>query len=325
MRVFSGIQPTGIIHIGNYFGAIRNWVQIQQEYECVFSIVNYHAITLPKKPEELKKQTYKIAAILLAAGINPKKSILFVQSEVKEHTELCWILNTITKIPELERMTQFKEKAKEHKKDVNAGLFNYPILMAADILLYETDIVPVGEDQKQHVELARTLARRFNTTFEETFKIPKVLIQKEAGKIMGLDNPLKKMSKSAKSSLNYISFDDSPQQIQEKIRKAVTDSGKEIKKSPQKPAISNLLNIYSLASGKKTTVIEKEFENKGYQDFKESLSEVLINFLSPMQKRIKKFEKDQAYIKNVLENGKERATAIAEKIIKKVKERIGAF
>jgi len=325
MRVFSGIQPTGIIHIGNYFGAIRNWVQIQQEYECVFSIVNYHAITLPKKPEELKKQTYKIAAILLAAGINPKKSILFVQSEVKEHTELCWILNTITKIPELERMTQFKEKAKEHKKDVNAGLFNYPILMAADILLYETDIVPVGEDQKQHVELARTLARRFNTTFEETFKIPKVLIQKEAGKIMGLDNPLKKMSKSAKSSLNYISFDDSPQQIQEKIRKAVTDSGKEIKKSPQKPAISNLLNIYSLASGKKTTVIEKEFENKGYQDFKENLSEVLINFLSPMQKRIKKFEKDQAYIKNVLENGKERATAIAEKIIKKVKERIGAF
>ena len=325
MRVFSGIQPTGIIHIGNYFGAIRNWVQIQQEYECVFSIVNYHAITLPKKPEELKKQTYKIAAILLAAGINPKKSILFVQSEVKEHTELCWILNTITKIPELERMTQFKEKAKEHKKDVNAGLFNYPILMAADILLYETDIVPVGEDQKQHVELARTLARRFNTTFGETFKIPKVLIQKEAGKIMGLDNPLKKMSKSAKSPLNYISFDDSPQQIQEKIRKAVTDSGKEIKKSPQKPAISNLLNIYGLTSGKKTTAIEKEFENKDYQDFKENLSEVLINFLSPVQKRIKKFEKDQAYIENVLENGKERAKGIAKKIIKKVKERIGTF
>jgi len=325
MRVFSGIQPTGIIHIGNYFGAIRNWVQIQQEYECIFSIVNYHAITLPKKPEELKKQTYKIAAILLAAGINPKKSILFVQSEVKEHTELCWILNTITKIPELERMTQFKEKAKEHKKDVNAGLFNYPILMAADILLYETDIVPVGEDQKQHVELARTLARRFNTTFGETFKIPKVSIQKEAGKIMGLDNPFKKMSKSAKSPLNYISFDDSPQQIQEKIRKAVTDSGKEIKKSPQKPAISNLLNIYGLASGKKTTAIEKEFENKDYQDFKENLSEVLINFLSPVQKRIKKFEKDQAYIKNVLENGKERAKGIAKKIIKKVKERIGTF
>ncbi|PJC47888.1 MAG: tryptophan--tRNA ligase [Parcubacteria group bacterium CG_4_9_14_0_2_um_filter_35_11] len=323
MRVFSGIQPTGIIHIGNLFGAIRNWILLQNHCECIFCIVNYHAITLPKKPEELKKQTYKMVAILLAAGIDPKKSILFIQSEVKEHTELCWILNTITKIPELERMTQFKEKAKEHKEDVNVGLFDYPILMAADILLYNIDIVPVGEDQKQHVELARTLARRFNKIFGETFKIPTASIQEDAGRIMGLDNPLKKMSKSAKSSLNYIAIDDSPQQIREKIKKAVTDSGKEIKKTPQKPAISNLLNIYSLSSGKEISTIEDEFKNSGYKEFKEKLALVLIEFLLPLQKKVRKIEKDQKYIKKVLAEGRRKAQEIAKDTIKEVKEKVG--
>jgi tryptophanyl-tRNA synthetase len=323
MRAFSGVQPSGIIHIGNYFGAIKNWVQLQEKCECIFCIVNHHAITLPQDPKKLKENTYKVASIYLAFGINPKKSIIFVQSEVKEHTELCWILNTITRIPELERMTQFKEKAKQHKASVNVGLFNYPVLMAADILLYQTDIVPVGVDQKQHVELARTLAKRFNQIFGNTFMVPKALIKKEGGKIMGLDNPLKKMSKSAESPFNYIALDDSPRAIEEKIKKAVTDSGKEIKKDPQKPAISNLLNIYSFATDKKIEEIEKEFEGKGYKKFKESLSEVLINFLTPFQKRQKAILKDKTYIQKVLKDGKEKAQVIAQKTMADVKNKVG--
>lgn len=323
MRAFSGIQPSGIIHIGNYFGAIKNWVQLQNEYESIFCIVNQHAITVPQDPKKLEENTYKVASIYLAFGIDPKKSIIFVQSEVKEHTELCWILNTITRLPELERMTQFKEKAKQHKSSVNVGLFDYPVLMAADILLYQTDIVPVGQDQKQHVELTITLAERFNKIFGKTFAIPKALIRKEGGKIMGLDDPLKKMSKSASSLFNYIALDDSPAMIREKIKRAVTDSGKEIKYDSQKPAISNLLNIYSLTTNKSTIEIEKEFEGKGYKEFKEALSEALINFLTPFQKKQKAILKDKNYIQKVLKDGKERAQSIAQKTMVEVKNKIG--
>ncbi len=323
MRAFSGIQPSGIIHIGNYFGAIKNWISLQEKYECIFCIVNHHAITLPRDPKELKKNTYKIASIYLASGIDPKKSIVFVQSEVKEHTELTWILNTITKIPELERMTQFKEKAKQNKDAVNVGLFDYPVLMAADILLYQTDVVPVGQDQKQHVELTQLLARRFNRIFGKTFKVPNPLIKKESGKIMGLDNPFKKMSKSAKSPLNYIALDDSPEVISDKIKKAVTDSGKEIKKSPQKPAISNLLTIYSLASGKTVKEIETEFEGRGYKEFKEGLTTTLIEFLTPLQKKQKAILKDKSYIEKVLKDGKKKAEAIAQKTMIEVKNKVG--
>ncbi len=323
MRAFSGIQPSGIIHIGNYFGAIKNWVQLQNEYESIFCIVNQHAITVPQDPKKLEENTYKVASIYLAFGIDPQKSIIFVQSEVKEHTELCWILNTITRLPELERMTQFKEKAKQHKSSVNVGLFDYPVLMAADILLYQTDIVPVGQDQKQHVELTITLAERFNKIFGKTFAIPKALIRKEGGKIMGLDDPLKKMSKSASSLFNYIALDDSPAMIREKIKRAVTDSGKEIKYDSQKPAISNLLNIYSLTTNKSTIEIEKEFEGKGYKEFKEALSEALINFLTPFQKKQKAILKDKNYIRKVLKDGKERAQSIAQKTMVEVKNKIG--
>ncbi|HOA47395.1 MAG TPA: tryptophan--tRNA ligase [Candidatus Pacearchaeota archaeon] len=323
MRAFSGIQPSGIIHIGNYFGAIKNWVQLQNEYESIFCIVNQHAITVPQDPKKLEENTYKVASIYLAFGIDPQKSIIFVQSEVKEHTELCWILNTITRLPELERMTQFKEKAKQHKSSVNVGLFDYPVLMAADILLYQTDIVPVGQDQKQHVELTITLAERFNKIFGKTFAIPKALIRKEGGKIMGLDDPLKKMSKSASSLFNYIALDDSPAMIREKIKRAVTDSGKEIKYDSQKPAISNLLNIYSLTTNKSTIEIEKEFEGKGYKEFKEALSEALINFLTPFQKKQKAILKDKNYIQKVLKDGKERAQSIAQKTMVEVKNKIG--
>ncbi len=323
MRAFSGIQPSGIIHIGNYFGAIKNWVQLQNKYESIFCIVNQHAITVPQNPKKLEENTYKVASIYLAFGIDPQKSIIFVQSEVKEHTELCWILNTITRLPELERMTQFKEKAKQHKSSVNVGLFDYPVLMAADILLYQTDIVPVGQDQKQHVELTITLAERFNKIFGKTFAIPKALIRKEGGKIMGLDDPLKKMSKSASSLFNYIALDDSPAMIREKIKRAVTDSGKEIKYDSQKPAISNLLNIYSLTTNKSTIEIEKEFEGKGYKEFKEALSEALINFLTPFQKKQKAILKDKNYIRKVLKDGKERAQSIAQKTMVEVKNKIG--
>ena len=323
MRAFSGIQPSGIIHIGNYFGAIKNWVQLQNKYESIFCIVNQHAITVPQNPKKLEENTYKVASIYLAFGIDPQKSIIFVQSEVKEHTELCWILNTITRLPELERMTQFKEKAKQHKSSVNVGLFDYPVLMAADILLYQTDIVPVGQDQKQHVELTITLAERFNKIFGKTFAIPKALIGKEGGKIMGLDDPLKKMSKSASSLFNYIALDDSPAMIREKIKRAVTDSGKEIKYDSQKPAISNLLNIYSLTTNKSTIEIEKEFEGKGYKEFKEALSEALINFLTPFQKKQKAILKDKNYIQKVLKDGKERAQSIAQKTMVEVKNKIG--
>lgn len=323
MRAFSGIQPSGVIHIGNYFGAIKNWVQLQDEYESIFCIVNQHAITVPQDPKELKENTFKIASIYLAFGIDPKKSIIFVQSEVKEHTELCWILNTITRLPELERMTQFKEKSKQHKTNVNVGLFDYPVLMAADILLYQTNIVPVGQDQKQHVELTKTLAKRFNQIFGKTFVIPKALIKKEGGKIMGLDNPFKKMSKSASSPFNYIALDDSPAVIREKIKRAVTDSGKEIKYDLQKPAISNLLNIYSLATNRSVKEIEKEFTEKGYKEFKEALSEALINFLTPFQQKQKTLLKNKDYLQNVLKDGQNRAHAIAQKTMSDVKKKIG--
>jgi len=324
MRAFSGIQPTGIIHIGNYFGAIKQWIDLQQKFECFFCIVNQHAITIPQNPKTLKKNTIDLATLYLACGLNPEISTIFIQSEIKQHTELTWILNTITKISELERMTQFKEKAKQHRKNVNVGLFDYPVLMAADILLYKTDVVPVGEDQKQHVEITRTLARRFNKIYGQTFKIPEVLIKKESARIMGLDNPFKKMSKSAKSPLNYIALDDSPELIFEKIQKAVTDSGKEIVYNPQKkPAIANLLTIFSLITGKSIKEIEKEFQGKGYSEFKQKLAYEIIEFLSPIQAKKRDLQKNEKYVFQVLEIGKEKAKIIAKETMNRVNEKIG--
>ena len=324
MRAFSGIQPTGIIHIGNYFGAIKQWIDLQQKFECFFCIVNQHAITIPQNPKTLKKNTIDLATLYLACGLNPEISTIFIQSEIKQHTELTWILNTITKISELERMTQFKEKAKQHRKNVNVGLFDYPVLMAADILLYKTDVVPVGEDQKQHVEITRTLARRFNKIYGQTFKIPEVLIKKESARIMGLDNPFKKMSKSAKSPLNYIALDDSPELIFEKIQKAVTDSGKEIVYNPQKkPAIANLLTIFSLITGKSIKEIEKEFQGKGYSEFKQKLAYEIIAFLSPIQAKKRDLQKNEKYVFQVLEIGKEKAKIIAKETMNRVNEKIG--
>jgi tryptophanyl-tRNA synthetase len=320
-RIFSGIQPSGILHIGNYLGAVKNWVALQDKYESIFCIVDLHAITVPKNPKELRKKTLELAKIYLAMGIDTQKSTIFVQSHIPEHTELAWILNTITKIPELERMTQFKEKSKEQRQNINAGLFNYPVLMAADILLYDTNIVPVGEDQLQHVEIARTLARRFNQTFGETFVVPEPYIVKEGMRIMGLDDPTKKMSKSAASEFNYIALTDTPEKIREKIKRAVTDSAKFIKYSDDQPAIKNLINIFALLDNAKPKDIEDAYRKKGYAEFKKDLTEVIVDFLEDFQLRYNDI--DDKDVLNILDAGAEKVRPPAQKKMEKVKERVG--
>ena len=323
--IFSGIQSSGNLHIGNYLGAIKQWTELQNtgEYQNIFCVVDEHAITTPQYPAKLRSKILEVFTLYLALGIDPEKSIIFVQSNVPEHTELGWILNTITPIGELERMTQFKDKSKK-QKSVLAGLLNYPTLMAADILLYHTNIVPVGEDQLQHIELTRTIARKFNSTFGETFAIPEPFINKEGKRIMGLDDPLKKMSKSAENPKNYIALLDSPETIREKIKAAVTDSASEVKYDMEnKPAVSNLLTIYSLFSGKAIAELEKEYEGKNYSVFKNDLAEIIIEGLSPIQKKYKELSANPDYIKKVLREGAEKAKAIASQTMAEVRSKIG--
>ncbi len=323
MRVFSGIQPTGNLHIGNYLGAIRQWPELQEKAECIFSIVDLHAITVPYQPKKLQENVLDAAICYLAAGINPEKSILFVQSEVKEHTELAWLLNTITPIGELQRMTQYKDKSKQFKKSVNAGLLNYPILMAADILLYQTDVVPVGKDQKQHVELTREIAKKFNSKFGKTFKIPKAQIPAIGSKIMALNSPKNKMSKSLGPDC-YISLFDEPSIIRKKTMSAVTDTGRKIIYNPKKkPGISNLLTIYSLFSNKSIKQLEKDFRNKGYSDFKKSLANLLVNSLSSFREKRKKLIKREVYVKEILKQGRKKAQNIAQLNISEIKKKMG--
>jgi tryptophanyl-tRNA synthetase len=321
---FSGIQPSGIVHIGNYLGAIKNWVEIQKEYDSLFCVVDLHAITVPQDPKKLTENTYKMIAIMLAAGIDPKKSIIFVQSHISAHSELTWILNSIAHMGELNRMTQFKEKSEKFKFDsASVGLFDYPVLMASDILLYNTDIVPVGEDQKQHVELTRDLANRFNAHFGNTFKIPNPIIRKEGARIMGLDNPEKKMSKSAESEYNYIALTDSREIIKKKISRAVTDSETSIVFDEKRRGLFNLLTIYQLFSDKKETEIEKHFSLKGYGDLKKELAEILSEKLTPFQREYNKLIADKKYLLDVANEGAKKAAPIAEKKLKEIKEKIG--
>jgi tryptophanyl-tRNA synthetase len=323
MRIFSGIRPTGDIHIGNYLGAIKQWIQLQEKGEGIFCIVDLHAITTPFDPKKMQEDILNLAIVYLASGLNPEKSILFVQSEVKEHTELAWILGNITPMGELKRMTQFKEKMKKHPQYINAGLLNYPLLMASDILLYQTDAVPVGKDQQQHVELTRTIARRFNQKFGKTFKEPKVLLQKFGAKIMSLDDPKKKMSKTD-NPRGCIELFAEPSEIRKKIKNAVTDPGKEIKYDPaKKPGISNLLTIYSLFSKESIKELEKKFENKGYKEFKESLAELLIKRLEPFRKKRKELLSREVYIKDILKKGAEKARTIAQSTMIEVKRKMG--
>jgi tryptophanyl-tRNA synthetase len=323
MRIFSGIQPTGAIHIGNYLGAIRQWLELQEKNECIFCVVDLHALTVPYDTKALQELILEKTIAYLAAGINPEKSTIFIQSQIKEHSELAWLLNTITPIGDLSRMTQYKEKAKKFQKNLNAGLLNYPILMASDILLYKTDIVPVGEDQKQHVELARTIARKFNQRFGEVFRIPEVKLLKTGSRIMSLTQPTKKMSKSD-SAESYIGLFDEPEVIKRKIMAAVTDTGKTIKYSQKlKPGISNLLTIYSLFSGKTIKEVEKKFKNKGYSDFKKSLADLLINSLEPFRRKRKELLQREVYVREILERGRKKAETVAQSTIQEVKERMG--
>lgn len=334
-RIFSGIQPSGLIHIGNYLGAIKNWVELQNKYENIFCIVDLHAITVPQDPKELKKNIAELAKIYIASGIDPKKSTMFVQSDRPEHSELAWILGTHSTIGMLSRMTQFKEKAvQQYKKEgfnvsaqeflisekeafpsgksIPFGLFAYPTLMAADILLYQTDLVPVGEDQKQHVEFTRSLAKVMNNKYGKLFKVPDVEIKKEGARIMGLDDPSKKMSKSALSAYNWISLREKPENIRKKIQKAVTNE----------KGIENLAVIHSSFSGQSTTTIKKKFAGRN-ADFKKELAEIIIEGLKPIQEKLKELDKDPKYIEKVLEDGAEKVRPIAEKTMSEVKKKIG--
>jgi len=323
MRVFSGIRPTGELHIGNYLGAMKQWVELQKIHDCVFCIVDLHAITTPYQPEDLQKNILDLAIAYLAAGLNPEKCILFIQSQVKEHAELAWLLGTFTPLGELKRMTQFKEKSKKHPEYVNAGLLNYPLLMAADILLYKTELVPVGKDQEQHVEFVREIARKFNKMFGEVFKEPKVLLPKIGQKIMSLQNPKKKMSKTDDPA-GCIGIFDEPEEIRKKIMSAVTDLGRIIKYDPlKKPGISNLLTIYSLFSGKKIESLEKNFKGRGYEELKKSLIKTLIETLEPLRKKRKELLSREVYVKEILTQGKNRAQVIAQSTMAEVKKKMG--
>ncbi|KKQ62226.1 MAG: Tryptophan-tRNA ligase [Parcubacteria group bacterium GW2011_GWE2_38_18] len=320
--IFSGVQPTGNLHLGNYLGAISQWVNMQDQYKSIFCVVDYHAITVKQDPEDLRKRIIEIVKHYLASGINPKKSVIFQQSAITAHTELAWILNTVARISDLKKMTQFKDKAGKDQENVSVGLFDYPVLMAADILLYNTDAVPVGEDQKQHVELCRDLAKRFNHQFGETFKIPEVIMRKEGARIMGLDDPTKKMSKSASSPANYIALNDTPEVAAKKIMRATTDSGSEIKYDKEnKPAIANLLTIYSLLDNITIKELEKQYTGKGYGDFKKDLAEVVKKFLVKYQEKYNSYSDEE--IKTILKQGAKRIKPIAEEVLNKVKTKIG--
>jgi tryptophanyl-tRNA synthetase len=322
-RVFSGIQPTSNIHIGNYLGAIQNYVRLQDEYDCVYCIVDLHAITVPQDPKILKARTREVAGLLLAAGIDPKRAILFIQSHLSAHSELAWILNCFIPMGWMQRMTQFKEKSAKHKEQVSVGLFDYPALMAADILLYDTDVVPVGEDQKQHVELARDAAQRFNSIYGETLVLPEPFIPDVGARIMGLDDPTKKMSKSETAPGHAINLLDIPDDIRAKIMRATTDSLREIRFDPGRPGIFNLLTIYHLFSGQGQREIEAQFEGKGYSDFKKALAEVVIEGLRPLQTRYKELTADPTRIDSILADGAARARPTAERVLGEVRKKVG--
>ncbi len=321
-RVFSGIQPTGNIHLGNYLGALRQFVDLQNDHECLYCIVDEHAITVPQDPKALREHILDVASLYLAVGVDPEKSIVFVQSDVPGHAELSWILTCCSYTGELFRMTQYKAKS-QNKESAPTGLLTYPVLMAADILLYDTNIVPVGNDQKQHIELTRDLATRVNNTRKKTFVVPEGRYMKEGARIMALDDPSQKMSKSAENVHSRISLLDEPSKIKKSIMKATTDSEGIIRFDVEnKPGISNLLNIYSVLSGKSIETLEAEYEGKGYGDFKKDLVEVTVDALAPIKARYEEIRHSEELI-NILKDGSERANAIAQKTLQRVKDNFG--
>ena len=322
-RVLSGIQPTGSIHLGNYLGAIQNWVKSQDEYDNFFCVVDLHAITVPQDPKKLRSNIHELACILFAAGLDPQKCSLFVQSDIPEHTELTWILNCHTPMSWMSRMTQFKEKSQNQKDKGSIGLFDYPVLMAADILLYDTNLVPVGEDQTQHLELTRDIAERFNSIYGETFKMPDIMVSKVAARVMGLDDPLKKMSKSEEKQNHAVYLLDPPEKTRKKIMRATTDSSAEIRFDENRPGIFNLLGIYQALSGENRQNIEAKFEGKGYGDFKKSLAELVIDSIEPIRKRYEELAADPAHVEKLLKEGAKKVRPVAQNVIERVKTKVG--
>lgn len=322
-RIYSGTQPTGIITIGNYLGAIKNWLLLQKDNDCIFSIVDLHALTIKQNPEEFKDKSLSFLAQYIACGLSPEKSILYVQSHVLEHTALCWLLNCMTYIGECNRMTQFKDKSKKHEDNINMGLMDYPVLMAADILLYKTDLVPIGIDQKQHLELARNLAERFNARYCDTFTVPDGFIPTVGAKIKSLQNPEFKMSKSDSNENASVGILDTPEIILKKFKRAVTDSENKVCYDENRPGISNLINIYCGFTGCSREDVEKQFSDGGYGKFKLAVADAVISVLEPIQKEYAKIMNDKKYLLNVIKEGDEKARNIASKTLREVYDKMG--
>ncbi|WP_312702351.1 tryptophan--tRNA ligase [Sedimentibacter sp.] len=322
--IFSGMQPSGALTLGNYLGALKNWVKLQSEYDSYYCVVDMHAITVPKEPKDLRKNTFEVLANYIAAGIDPEQVTLFIQSHVPAHAELSWILNCFTYYGELGRMTQFKDKSKKlDHGSITAGLFTYPVLMAADILLYQADLVPVGEDQRQHLEITRDIAARFNNRYSETFKIPEPFIEKEGAKIMSLQEPSSKMSKSDCNENAYILLSDDVDAIRRKFKRSVTDSLGVVKYTDEQPGIKNLVNIYSKIANKPYNEIVADYEGKGYAQFKDDVAEVVINELKPIQEKIDYLLKNKDYLEKIYQSGAEKANATARRTLSKVSKKIG--
>ncbi len=321
--IFSGAQPSGKLSIGNYIGALKNWVDLQNDYDCYYCVVDMHAITVRQEPAELRRRTLETLAIYMACGIDPEKVTLFVQSHVPAHAELSWVLGCYTMFGELSRMTQFKEKSRKYENNINAGLFTYPVLMAADILLYNADLVPVGVDQTQHIELARNIAQRFNQVYSPTFVVPEGYVTKAGAKIMSLQDPEKKMSKSDPNPNANVNIMDSRDDIIRKFKRAVTDSDMYVKYDPERPGIANLMSIYSVFTGKSFEEIEKEFDGVGYGDFKLAVGEACADTLAPIQERFNQLIADKDYLDSVMKNGAEKAARTAYRTLSKVYKKVG--
>jgi tryptophanyl-tRNA synthetase len=321
--IFSAVQPSGDITLGNYLGAIKNWVALQDEYNCIYSIVDMHAITVRQTPAELRRRSLELLMQYIACGIDPEKAILFIQSHVPAHAQLSWVLSCNTQMGELSRMTQFKDKSKKHADDINAGLFTYPVLMVADILLYKADLVPVGNDQLQHLELARDIANRFNFHYGDVLTVPEAYIPKAGAPIMSLQTPENKMSKSDPNPNGFIKLLETKDDTIRKFKRAVTDSDNEIRKSPDKPGISNLLDIYCAVTGKTTEEAEAEFSGKGYGDFKLAVGETVADSLAPIREKFDQLSKDKAYVEEIYKSGAEQANRIAQRVLGKVYKKVG--
>jgi tryptophanyl-tRNA synthetase len=322
-RILSCIQPSGIPTLGNYLGALKNWKTLADEFDGAFAVADLHAITVRQEPAQFRKQINDVLALLLAIGLDPDQSILFIQSQVPAHSQLAWILNCYTQFGEMSRMTQFKDKSQSHADNVNVGLFAYPVLMAADILLYQADLVPVGADQKQHLEIARDIAQRFNTLYSPTFTVPEPYIGKQGARVMSLQDPLKKMSKSDPNPKSYISVFDAPDVISKKIKSAVTDSEGSVRFADGKEGINNLMGIYACCTGLTNEQIEADFAGKGYGDFKAAVAEAVIEELRPIRERYERYSNDKAYLKEVAAQGAERASRVANRTLGKVMKKIG--